>query len=59
MGGEAEALPTMTLLLAVCEVSLRELKQVSPPETETVELVERLRAHVYERLNAGRFEPPH
>jgi len=49
MGGEA--LPTLTLLLAVCEASLRSLKQVSPPETEIVELVEHLRAHLYERLN--------
>jgi hypothetical protein len=59
MGGEAEALPMLTLLMAVCEQSLRVLKQVSPPETETVELVERLRAHVYERLNSGHFEPRH
>jgi hypothetical protein len=49
----------LTLLMAVCEQSLRVLKQVSPPETETVELVERLRAHVYERLSSGHFEPRH
>jgi hypothetical protein len=57
MGGEAEVLPMLTLLMAVCEQSLRVLKR-SPPETETVELVERLRAHVSERLSSGHFEPP-
>ena len=56
MGGEAEVLSTLTLLVAVCEQSLRALKQVSPPAIETVELVEGLRAHIYELLSSGRFK---
>jgi hypothetical protein len=57
MSGEAEALPALTLLLAVCEQSLHALEGVSPPDAETTELVERLRDRLSQLLKSGRFSP--
>ncbi len=56
MSGEAEALPALTLLRAVCVQSLRALEGVSPPDPETTELVERLRDRLSELFESGRFD---
>jgi hypothetical protein len=51
IAGDEQLPRLLTLLVAVCEQSLVELEALSSPDPETTDLVEQLRARIYDLLD--------